>query len=309
MWAPLQRQQFQGQFTTAGLKPRVSLASTQKVEFGLESEPERGRCVDAPDSHDQRFFRVRRALQTDRQEARRRAELPVPGPHPPRIRRGWQALHTVDLQNEFRCRVRCLQGVPSFLRGQFRSVLVTSLDAMRAVYNTGDHAQKSRTWKVFRLTSRKLLWRKQQRGPTKAELERRVDLFQKQARHGAAGTRRKPKPLGASRTTSRGVCTPRRSVACQAGIMFSGRWTNSETPSTDLPVCRRPSLRYWPHHQFQLDQEKYASNLRSVPRGLAGGLAGDTNEHYKVLLDDEEATLLITEAAEHLSKADLPTVV
>ena len=29
-------------------------------------------------------------------------------------------------------------------------------------------------------------------------------------------------------------------------------------------------------------------------------------EDYKVLLDDEEATLLVTEAAEHLSKADLP---
>ena len=32
---------------------------------------------------------------------------------------------------------------------------------------------------------------------------------------------------------------------------------------------------------------------------------GDTNEKNKVLLHDEEATLLITEAAEHLVKADL----
>ena len=36
-------------------------------------------------------------------------------------------------------------------------------------------------------------------------------------------------------------------------------------------------------------------------------MAGDTNEHYKVLVVDEEATLLIIEAAERLSKADLPT--
>ena len=51
------------------------------------------------------------------------------------------------------------------------------------------------------------------------------------------------------------------------------------------------------------------SNLRSAPRCSAAGLAGDTNEDCKVLLDDEEATLLITEAAEHLSKADLPVEV
>ena len=59
-------------------------------------------------------------------------------------------------------------------------------------------------------------------------------------------------------------------------------------------------------HQFQLDREKYACNLRAAPRGSAGGVAGDTNEHLKVLLDDEEATLLVTEAAEHLSVADVP---
>ena len=64
--------------------------------------------------------------------------------------------------------------------------------------------------------------------------------------------------------------------------------------------------RYWPHHQFELDQEKCTSNLHSAPRGSAARLAGDTNERFKVLLDDEDATSL-TEAAEHLSKADLPT--
>ena len=60
------------------------------------------------------------------------------------------------------------------------------------------------------------------------------------------------------------------------------------------------------HHQFPLDREKYACNLRVTPRGSAGGVAGDTNEHLKVLLDDEAATLLVTEAAEHLSVADVP---
>ena len=61
--------------------------------------------------------------------------------------------------------------------------------------------------------------------------------------------------------------------------------------------------RFWPQHQFQLDREKYACNLRAAPRGSAGGVAGYTKEHLKVLVDDEAATLLVTQAAEHLCVA------
>ena len=39
-------------------------------------------------------------------------------------------------------------------------------------FRRGDHAQKCRSWKLFRLTSRVLLWRQKQHGPTKAELEK-----------------------------------------------------------------------------------------------------------------------------------------
>ena len=63
---------------------------------------------------------------------------------------------------------------------------------------------------------------------------------------------------------------------------------------------------YCPQHQFKLDRRTYGCILRGAPRGSAAGLAGDTTEHLKVLLDDEEATLLVTKAAEHLSTADLP---
>ena len=66
---------------------------------------------------------VRRAMQLERQPAEFGAEAPEYGPEC--IRRGWEAMDGVDLQAEFRCWVRCLQGVPSFLRGQFRTALVT----------------------------------------------------------------------------------------------------------------------------------------------------------------------------------------
>ena len=88
--------------------------------------------------------------------------------------------------------------------------------------------------------------------------------------------------------------------------MFSGQSPRhcSHIERASRPRCVDPPEAipvevsgYWPHHQFELDQEKCASNLRSAPRGSAAGLAGDTNEHHKVMLDDEEATHLITEAA------------
>ena len=289
--------------------------------------------ADLPDS-DQRLRRVRRAMQTERQEARIRAEFPVRGPPPPSppcMRRGWEAMDTIDLQAEFRCRVRCLQGVPSFLRGQFRSALVTSLEAMRTVYQVGDFVSKCRSWKVFRLTSRMLLWRHQQRGPSKAELERRMELFNQQdwvllleeARNSATRLRRQRAQMSeeedlvrrarqAEKFVHQGEVSRARQVLCSQAKAPGTSATLNELRDPE----RRPSRlseaipieisRFWPQHQFQLDREKYACNLRAAPRGSAGGVAGDTNEQLKVLLEDEEATLLVTEAAEHLSVADVP---
>ena len=39
-------------------------------------------------------------MQMERQEARSRPELHVPGPHPPCIRGGWEAMDTVNLKAE-----------------------------------------------------------------------------------------------------------------------------------------------------------------------------------------------------------------
>ena len=195
---------------------------------------------------------------------------------------------------------------------------------MRAACNTGDHALKCRIWKVFRLTSRMILWRKQQ-------LERRMDLFQKQkwvlvleqARHSATGFCKKPNPLTPEEELFRrarqaekflhqgDVSRARQALCSQARASGTAATVNElrdlerRPPRLSEAVPAEVS-RYWPHHQFELDQEKCASNLRSAPRGSAARLAGDTNERFKVLLDDEDATSL-TEAAEHLSKADLPT--
>ena len=95
-------------------------------------------------SHDKRFLRVRRAMQFERQQEPR-DELAVDPPPlgPVCSRRGWEAIDMIELQADFRCRVRCLQAVPNSLRWQFRMALVTNLEVMRAAYGTGDHAKNA----------------------------------------------------------------------------------------------------------------------------------------------------------------------
>ena len=177
-------------------------------------------------------------------------------------RRGWEAMDMVDVQAEFRCRV-VVQALPSFLREQFRMALVTSLEAMRAAYHTGDHAQKCRSWKLFRLTSRMILWR-QQCGPIKAELERRVDLFHRQewillleeARHRSSGLRRKTTQLTAEEEEVRRA---RRKDCAQGEVSTLNELRDPERRPHRLSEDIPPEVSgHWPQHQFRLDREKFA---------------------------------------------------
>ena len=235
---------------------------------------------------------MRRVMQLERwqEQFNELAADPQPlGPNCPR--RGWEALDTVNLQVEFRCRVRCLQAVPSFLRGQFRMALVTSLEAMRAAYHSGDHTKKCRSWKLFRLTFRMLLWRQKQRGPTKAELERRVDLFHRQewtllldeARHSSSSLRRKISPLtieeeGVRRARRAEIFASRRSVEGQTSSLFA-----SESPrhSSDIKRVPRPRTTSSPivrghptGSQWLLPPERFSSRVGRRHQQASEGVVG-----------------------------------
>ena len=125
-------------------------------------------------------------------------------------------------------------------------------------------------------------------------------MLLEEARHSATGLRSKPNPLSPEEELVR---RGRQAEKFVQGEVSRARQASPTRLSEAIP---KEVSRFWPQHLFELDEEKHASNLRSAPRGSAADLAGDTNEHHNVLLD-EEATLLIIEAAEHLSKADLPT--
>ena len=68
-------------------------------------------------------------------------------------------------------------------------------------------------------------------------------------------------------------------------------------------------LNFVPEAPLELDREKYVCSVRSAPRGSAAGLAGDTNEHLKTILDDEAATDLLVDAAELLARAQVPETI
>ena len=182
--------------------PAIDRRIRRRLSLQWRADPDD--VADVPDSHDRRFLRVRRAMQLERRQEQfnELAADPQPfGAHLSKERLGGvghsRSAGRIPMQGAL------FASSSELLEGPVSEALVTSLEAMRAAYHSGDHAQKCRSWKLFRLTSRMLLWRQKQRGPTKAELERRVDLFHRQewtllldeARHSSSGLRRKISPL------------------------------------------------------------------------------------------------------------------
>ena len=97
-----------------GERPRQRQKDSEKVEPHLAGRPRR---------HSGRARQSRQKVLPREKSNRKQEQIdelaadPQPlGPMCPR--RGWEAMDMVDLQAEFRCRVRCLQAIPSFLRGQ-----------------------------------------------------------------------------------------------------------------------------------------------------------------------------------------------
>ena len=158
--------------------------------------------------------------------------------------RGWEPLDSLDLAAEYRVHVRCLQGVPAFLRGQLRGAYRTSLTRLREAYGNNDDPNKARAWKLFRLTSRMLLWRTDARSPSAEELERRLARFHNQewvalireAREAGSESRRLRSSGGARSERRRQFAEPR---CPRAGKLSAPRPSRQETP----PLCASSETR------------------------------------------------------------------
>ena len=68
----------------------------------------------------------------------------------------------------------------------------------------------------------------------------------------------------------------------------------------------RVLLDFVPEMPFDLDETKFASNVRSARRGAAAGPSGMTVEHMRLVLDNVRDGHLLFSMAEQLSRAHVP---
>ncbi|OLP76330.1 132 kDa protein [Symbiodinium microadriaticum] len=189
---------------------------------------------------------------------------------------GLASFDAVDLQDTLHQRVLTLQGVPTRLRGALRTAFRAGL---QLIADRESPVQELRGWKLFCLAPRMLLHRSG--GDSlipPAELDRRCDLFARGAW---------PELLSAGSAASRP-----RSAAPRDDLAARAARATALVHIGELSAAGRA-----------LVAEPLAPG---TPRGAAAGPSGATNEHLRILLDDEGDTQLLHCAACRLAHADLP---
>ena len=193
-------------------------------------------------------------------------------------------------------------------------------------------ATRERAWKLFLLVPRLLLARPPASGSVgKAALLKRVEdfragrwsaLLQAARATGVSSSGSRPPEDAASRAVR---ARERACAQVRRGELSRARQTLTSAPLAPGneetlrqlrdPARRPPELRrqlpdgihsFRPEHPVQLPPGMVADALRSAKRGSAAGLSGATAEHYKLLLEDEEALALFTQTASLLASADAP---
>ncbi|CAE7314420.1 unnamed protein product [Symbiodinium sp. CCMP2592] len=239
---------------------------------------------------------------------------------------GLASLDGVDLQDTLQQRLLTLQGVPARLRGALRTALRAGL---QLIADRESPAQELRGWKLFCLAPRMLLQRSSGESLIPpAELDRRCDLFARgvwpellQLASGSAA----PRSRTGMPTDDLAARASRATALVHIGeLSAAGRALVAEplAPGTEATLAelrdpsRRPPTPYAPLPQdiatyqaadpcpFPLPA--FVACLRSARRGAAAGPSGATNEHVRILLDDEGDTQLLHRAACRLARADLP---
>ncbi|CAE7234973.1 unnamed protein product [Symbiodinium sp. CCMP2592] len=205
------------------------------------------------------------------------------------MRLGLAALDDVCLEDIFRCRTLTLQAVPARLRGALRTAMRTGLEL---VSERTSPQQELRGWKLFLLAPRMLLHRAagQTRIPP-AELALRCEAFARgewlTLLHAAARTAEAPH-LAAARSAAQDVEARAHRAAALVHLgelSAAGRALTAEplAPATNATLAElRDPMRRPP--------EPY----------------GATNEHLRILLDDEVDSQLLHCAAQRLAQADVP---
>ena len=298
--------------------------------------PSTGAVVPVPDSDEERAFTgegppspTPSTISDDRSQLDRPEHTPPPAAASAIPARAWAWLDSLDLAAELRRPCAVTRSPPAFLRAHLSRAFLVPMRIL--TQSRATQLQQQRAWTLFLLIPRLLLHRSPDRGAEgRAALLQRAAHFQAGAWENLYGAI----PPAAPRPASPAPVNPqtrRHAQACaqvRQGNLSRARHTLTNpalapgTPATLAalrdpdrrpPQLRRPIpdhlTRPLPAPPLRLTPAEIGDALRTAKRGAAPGLSGSTMDHYKVLLEDEEAFAHLTAMVNKLANADVPAPV
>ena len=241
-------------------------------------------------------------------------------------------VQAVVMEEEFDERACVMKSVPRFLRGPYRIAMRVALEEIESV----DDTRRELGWKLFLLLPRLLLHRSPRGGTIpRSKLLKRFDLFNRgewiclleasrvccdeavlaRRRRGRRAENGVPSRISrAEALVHMGEPSARQALEGSALAPGSEATLNAlRDPLKRPPVPRDPMPRHLAHPEgrvsFNLDETKFARNLRSAKRGATGGPSRMTVEHLQPLLDHPRDLQRFFRACEQLARAQIPLTI
>ena len=240
------------------------------------------------------------------------------------ISRGLAQLDGFHLTDIFERRAHVMRVVPHVMRAAFCSAIRAACEEISSGFSLGDITRQERGWKLFLLLPRMLLCRPRRGGfvPRK-DLEQRLALFHGGNWHELVSQNlvRRGRHHNSDTVEARAV---RAEKFVQLGEISAGRQALESArvaPGTLAtlraltnqqrrpPVPREPVpeglATAMPESPFDLDFDRFISNIRRAKRGAAPGPSGMTTEHLHPLLEND-ASLALFRVAVLFSRGHVP---
>ena len=235
----------------------------------------------------------------------------------------------------FERRAHVMRVVPHFMRATFSSAMKAACEGILSGFSTGDLIRQERAWTLLFLLPRMLLCRPRRGGHVpKKELEQRLAMFnsgdwQELASHSVRMSEQasqnlvrggrlhnsdslEARALRAERFVQLGEISAGRqaleSARVAPGTLATLRALTS--PERRPPVPREPILPHLasavPESPFDLDFDRFVSNIRSAKRGAAPGPSGLTTEHLHPILENDSSLTALFRVGVLFSRGHVP---
>ena len=219
----------------------------------------------------------------------------------------------------FERRAHVMRVVPHFMRAAFSSAMKAACEGILSGFSAGDLIRQERAWKLLFLLPRMLLCRPRRGHVPKKELEQRlaifnsgnwqelvshsVHMFEQASRnlvrrgrlHNSDTIYMEARALRVERFVQLGEISAGRQALESARVAPGTLATLRALTSLErrLPVPREPIPPHFastvPESPFDLDFERFDSNIRSAKRGAAPGPSGLTTEHLHPIVENDSS--------------------